>query len=150
EVLPEPSPELVQEEERLSAPATRTRKSTAVPSGRISSFGNQRFGFIEAEDGETYFFRLEDVADDGLKQALLGGSWRTRAQVEFTSAPSEGHKYQRAVNALPLQDVTSLLERARRLVKLNQHSQAMALVRRALAAEPDLLEAQRLQTEIKE
>lgn len=149
-ILPQPSPELVHEEGSQSAPAKRPRKVTAVPTGRISNFGSQRFGFIDAEDGETYFFRLEDVSDDGLKQALLDGSWHARAQVEFTSVPSVGHKYQRAVEVLPLQDVTSLLERARRLLKLSQHSQAIALVRRALAAEPDLAEAQQLEAEIKE
>lgn len=149
-IFPEPSPELAQEEERQSAPEKSTKKTSAVPTGCISSFGNQRFGFIDAENGETYFFRLEDVADDGLKQALLDGTWRTRAQVEFTSVPSVGTKYQRAVGVLPLQDVTALLDRARHLLKLSQHSQAMALVRRALAAEPDLQEAQLLETNIKE
>jgi tetratricopeptide (TPR) repeat protein len=149
-MLPEPSPELVQEEERLSAPAKRPRRVAAVPTGRISSFGNQRSGFIEGESGETYFFRLEDVSDEALRQALLDGSWRERPHVEFTPNPSVGHKYQRAANVLPLQDVTSLLDRARRLLKLNLHSQAMALVRRVLVVEPDLREAQLLETEIKE
>jgi tetratricopeptide (TPR) repeat protein len=151
-VLPEPSPDLVHEEERDAIPAKRPRKptSTSAPSGRIVSFGNQRFGFIDAEDGETYFFRLEDVADDGLRQALLDGSWRNRAQVEFTSTPSVGHRYQRAVEILPLQDVSALLNRAGRLRQMNQHSQAMALVRRALAAEPDSRDAQMLETNIKE
>jgi hypothetical protein len=121
-IVPEPSPVFVQEEERLSAPAKRPRRLSAVPTGRISSFGNQRFGFIEAGDGETYFFRLEDVSDDGLKQALLDGSWRSRPEVEFTPIPSLGHKYQRAEKVLPLQDTTALLDRARRLLQVSQYA----------------------------
>jgi hypothetical protein len=150
-ILPEPSFELVQEEQRLFAATPQAiRKPSLVPTGRITSFGSQRYGFIEAEDGETYFFRLEDVGDEGLRQALLDGSWRSSPKVEFTPIPSAGHKYQRAENVLPLQDATALLERARRLLQVSQHAQAMALVRRALAAEPGLSEAQRLEAEIKQ
>ena len=116
--------------------------------GRIVSFGNQRFGFIDAS-GSTHYFRIDDVADERLHDALLDGSWRTFGAVEFDLLPSPGHKYDRARNILPLQDSASLLQRARHLLVIGQPPQAMALVRRVLAADPNDEAAVRLEQEVK-
>lgn len=124
--------------------------NNGVPHGRIVSFGNQRFGFIEARQGETCYFRIDDVADERLRDALLDGSWKTFGAVEFEVRPSHGHKYNRAANVVPLQDSASLMQRARRLLRLGQPPQAMALVRRVLAADPTDQTALRLEREIKE
>lgn len=165
-VFPAPSTDLEREEARDSIPVPPDEEPISPPtptlalpakkpisasaqSGRITSFGSQKFGFIDAEDGETYFFRLEDVADEALGQALLESSWRSRAQVEFTVTPSVGHKYQRAVEILPANDAGALLDRARQRLQVNQHAQAMGLVRRALAIEPGLPEAKSLEEKIK-
>lgn len=149
-ILAAPSVELTQEEERATVPSPHPKKTPTVPSGTIASFGTQRFGFIDGDDGETYFFRIDDVVDDSLKQALLEGTWRSHAQVEFTPVPSPGHRYRRAVQVLPHEDVNALLNRAQQLVRINQHSQAMALVRRVLASSPEDPDALKLEADIKQ
>lgn len=145
----DPSPELVQEEERDTPPARRPTRIQNVPSGKIVSFGAQRFGFIDGDDGETYFFRADDVADDTLKQSLLDGAWRHHGEVEFTRVPSPGHKYHRAVQVMPLQDAPALLNRVHQLLRFSQHAQAMALVRRVLSADPHDTDALGLEERIK-
>ena len=80
------SDELLAAEGRFVRPATPTPAAAAVPvplyadddtpTGRIVSFGNQRFGFIDAHSGGTHYFRIDDVADERLRDALLDGSWR--------------------------------------------------------------------------
>jgi len=132
-----------------AAQLVRPKAADAVPHGRIVSFGNQRFGFIDAHWGETFFFRIDDVADARLRQALLDGSWRTFGTVEFEILPSHVHQYARAVSVVPLQNAEALLQRARQLLGANQHAQSMAFVRRALTAEPNLDAARRLEEEIK-
>src|SRR5208283_2268700 len=42
-----PSEELAREQQRDAVPAPPTQRAPTVPSGRIVSFGNQRFGFIQ-------------------------------------------------------------------------------------------------------
>ena len=124
--------------------------SNGVPHGRIVSFGNQRFGFIEARQGETCYFRIDDVDDVRLRDALLDGSWKTLGAVEFEIRPSHGHKYNRAANVVPLQDHASLLQKARHLLGRGQPPQAMALVRRVLAADRTDETALRLEREVKD
>ena len=154
-----PSEELLTVEREFSRrsaqplPATKPvlpKKETQVPHGRIVSFGNQRFGFIDAQGRETFFFRIDDVVDEELKHALLDGSWKSSGEVEFEVFPSHGHKYHRAINVVRLQDSEALLQRARHLLQIRQHSQAIALVRRVLSADPIDGTASQLETEIKE
>ena len=133
-----------------SAQPARSKMVAQVPHGRIVSFGNQRFGFINAHAGETFFFRIDDTADEVLKHALLNGDWRTFGDVEFEILPSHGHKYNRAVNVVRLQDSDALLQRARNLQKLHQHSQAIALVRRVISVDPTDKTAHLIEAEIKE
>ena len=155
------SDELLATEERFVRPTVPTPAAAAgpvsplyandgTPSGRIASFGNQRFGFIDAHSGGTHYFRIDDVADERLRDALLDGSWRTFGAVEFQLLPSYGHKYDRATDVLPLQNSDSLLERARHLLTIGQAPKAMPLVRRLLAADPNDPAACQLEREIKE
>ncbi len=107
--------------------------------GRISSFGNQRFGFIREHGGDTvFFFRIDDVTDNVLQDALLDGRWRTsgEVEVEFNVHPSPGHKYDHAIGVVPIQNRESLLQRARAHLNTHQHAQARACVRRVLRADP--------------
>ena len=134
-------------------PATQPvlpKREVQVPHGRIVSFGNQRFGFIDAQGGETFFFHIDYVVDEVLKRTLLDGSWKSSREVEFEVFPSHGHKYHRAVKVVRLQDSESLLQRARHLLQIRQHSQAIALVRRVLSADPNDEPACQLEAEIKE
>jgi tetratricopeptide (TPR) repeat protein len=144
-----PSEELAREQELDTLPSPSTPIVSTVPRGTIVSFGNQRFGFIEDLGGDTYFFRIDDVADSLLEQELLNGAWRRHADVEFRVLPSPGHRYHRATEVLPLMDIDALLGRAQRLVGLNQYPQAMSFVRRALSIDPDNLPARNLEKEIK-
>lgn len=154
-----PSRELLAAENEFAEPSIppssakqpiRPKERDRVQHGRIVSFGNQRFGFIDVHWGKTFFFRIDDVADEGLKYTLLYGDWKAAGEVEFETRPSFGHTYSRAVGIVRLQDSESLLERARYFLQLGQHSQAMALVRRVLNAEPTDEDARRAETEIKE
>ena len=156
-----PSAELVAAEQRFDRPVVPTpgRESLAhssernidVPTGRIVSFGNQRFGFIKVPAGDHFYFRIADIEDGDLRDALLDGRWRTFGSVEFELLPRvRGHKYERAVRIHPLLDGDSLLQRARRLLRIGQPAQAMHEVRRALGAEPTDEAALGLEREIKE
>lgn len=129
---------------------TRSKGADRIPHGRIMSFGNQRFGFIDTHWGETFFFRIDDVADARLQQALLDGSWRSIGEVEFDGFPSHGYKYSRAANVIPFQDAEALIERARQHLKANQHSQAMAFIRRALSSDENHAVARKFEEEIKQ
>ena len=157
-----PSAELVAAERRFDRPPTPTpdrgspphfarRKSPMCRSGRIVSFGNLRFGFINAPAGDHYYFRIGDIEDEDLRDALLDGRWRTFGSVEFELLPRVGgHKYERAIRIQPLLDGDSLLRRARRLLQSGQPAQAMHEVRRALGADPTDEAALRLEREVKE
>jgi len=151
-----PSDELIEVEkefawlERKQTERDQPKRLPDVPRGSIASFGSQRFGFIDGENGQSFFFRIDDVVDDTLKQSLIDGVWRSSPQVEFQTIPSPGHKYQRAIQIMPLQDTDALLRRARQLVQMNQHPQAIALVRRVLATSRDHSEAVKLETEIRD
>ena len=103
--------------------------------GRIKSFGNQRFGFIQEDAGDAVFFRVHDVTDEGLQEALLLGSWRTSGEVEFKVHPSPGHKYRHATGIVRT-STESLLQRSRSHLDAGQLAQAMGCVRRALQANP--------------
>lgn len=126
-----------------------TAKSSVSSRGHLASFGNQRFGFIEAESGGTYYFRIDDVADERLRDALHDGTWRVLDTVEFEILPSPGHKYDRAITILPLQDSKSLLDRAKHLLAIGNQKQTMALVRRVLAEDPTNASARSLEQEVK-
>lgn len=153
------SEELLAVERRFVRPAVGRSSDTqpispadgadGVPHGRIVSFGNQRFGFIDARQ-RTYYFRIDDVADARLRAALIDGSWRTFGAVEFEVLPSHGHKYNRAASIVPLQDSESLLRKARDLLDRGQLPQAMAPVRRVLRTDPTDETACRLEEEIKD
>ena len=78
------SPELLLEEKRHANEKLVPKKTSAVPSGRIVAFNSQRFGFIEGQDRDTYFFRIDDIVDEALKQELVNGTWRKSGTVEFT------------------------------------------------------------------
>ena len=154
-----PSDALLAVESEFSRRSVRTSPATQpvlpkgkerVPYGRIASFGNQRFGFIDSDGGETYFFRIDDVVDEELKHVLLDGKWRMSGEVEFEILPSHGHKYNRAIKVIPLQDSKALLQKARNLLQLRQHSQAIALVRRVLNTDPTDEIARQLEAELKE
>ena len=156
-----PSAELVVAERRFGRPpAPASAKGTPpnsptrspdVPSGRIVSFGNQRFGFINAPAGDHYYFRIDDIEDGDLRDALLDGRWRTLGSVEFELLPwIRGHKYERAVRIRPLLDGDPLLRRARRLLRAGQSKEAMHEVRRALGSDPTDEAALRLEREVKE
>jgi len=148
--MPEADPEIAQEDARYVAPKEPPKSVPDVPCGRIESFGNQRFGFIEAGGGETFFFRIDNVTDEGLKQALLDGAWRSKPEVEFKSVPSYGHRYSIADKIIPLQDADALIERAQQLRRESQYANAIALVRRAFATNKDYRQqAQKLEHEIK-
>ena len=152
------SPELLAVEQRFVRPPTsapppapaahRSAPDNGPLTGRVVSFGNQRFGFIDADSGGAHYFRIADVADDRLRHALLDGSWRTFGPVEFQPRPSYGHKYDRATEIFP-QDSESLLQRAQHLRASGQLAQAMGLVRRLLAADPTDEAASRVEQEIK-
>ena len=154
-----PSKELLAAENEFVEPSVplspakqliRPKEGDRVQHGRIVSFGNQRFGFIDVHWGKTFFFRIDDVTDEGLKYTLLYGDWKTSGEVEFEIRPSYGHTYRRAVGVVRLQDSESLLQRARHFMQLSQHSQAMALVRRVLSDDPADENARRTEAEIKE
>ena len=156
-----PSAELVAAERRFDRPPAPTLDkgvpahspagSPDVPSGRIVSFGNQRFGFINAPTGDHYYFRIGDIEDGDLRDALLDGQWRTFGPVEFELLPRiRGHKYERAVRIRPLLDGDPLLQRARRLLRVGQPAEAMHEVRRALGNNPTDEAALRLEREVKE
>ena len=154
-----PSAELLAAERRFvrpsgpaPAPTAPVRASTpddAPLTGRIVSFGNKRFGFIDADSGASHYFRIDDVADERLHDALLDGSWGTFAAVEFEPRPSYGHKYDRATEILP-QDSESRLRRAQHLRAIGRLPQALGLVRRVLAADPGDEAAGRVEQEVKE
>lgn len=153
------SQEVLDVEHRLTRPSgrilptpqpLRPKESNPVPHGRITSFGNQGFGFIQAHSEDMFFFRLDNVADGELERALLDGNWRTFGEVEFDIRPSQGHKYQRASNIIRLRDSEALLQNARKLLEVKQHTKAMALVRRVLGAEPTDETAHQLEEEIKD
>ncbi|MDE0460628.1 MAG: AAA family ATPase [Chromatiales bacterium] len=156
-----PSAELVAAERRFDRPPAPTPDrespphspagSPDVPSGRIVSFGNLRFGFINAPAGDHYYFRIGDIEDEDLRDALLDGRWRTFGPVEFELLPPvRGHKYERAISIRPLLDGDPLLQRARRMLRVGQPAQAMHEVRRALGADPTDEAALRLEREVKE
>ena len=156
-----PSAQLVAAEQRLDrpsdpaldrgAPPHPPARSSNVPTGHIVSFGNLRFGFINAPAGDHYYFRIDDIEDGDLRDALLDGRWRTSGSVEFEILPRvRGHKYERAIRIRPLMEGDSLLQRARRLLKIGQPAQAMHEVRRALGADPTDKGALRLEREVKE
>ena len=155
------SAELVTAERRFARPSAATPdrrsplhsppRSTDIPSGRIVSFGNQRFGFINAPAGDHYYFRIGDIEDGDLRDALLDGRWRTFGFVEFELLPPIlGHKYERAIRIRPLLDGDSLVRRARRLLQSGQPAQAMHEVRRALGVDPTDEAALGLEREVKE
>lgn len=155
-----------QPSEDLAAVERRFAQSTPAPSktpqpqiihvdesitrGHIALFGTQRFGFIESDEGQTYYFRVDFVIDDGLASALLDGSWRTVPEVEFEIQPSHGHSYNRAINIARLQDSESLIQRARELMRIGKKSQAIVFVRRALSANPQSETAKQLEQELNE
>ncbi len=156
-----PSVELVAAERRFDqppaqisdkgAPAHSPAGSPDVPSGRIVSFGNQRFGFINTLTGDYYYFRIGDIEDGDLRDVLLDGRWRALGPVEFDLLPRiRGHKYERAVRIRLLLDGDTLLQRARRLLRVGQPAQAMHEVRRALGNDPTDEAALRLEQEVKE
>ena len=132
-----PSDELAEVEREFSRPAPPAPPPLGlpaggeVPHGSITSFGNQRFGFIAAPGDQQFFFRIDDVADDGLRQVLLDGTWRNLA-VEFDVLPAGHHRYPRAANVVRRQDSEALLLRARDLLQASQYPQAMGIVRRVL------------------
>ena len=155
------SVELVAAERRFDRPPAPTpnrgppppssARITDIPSGRIISFGNQRFGFINAPAGDHYYFRIGDIEDGDLRDALLDGRWRMFDSVEFELLPRiRGHKYERAVRIRPLLDGDPLLRRARRLLRAGEPAEAMHEVRRALGADPTDEGALRLEREVKE
>ena len=115
--------------------------------GRIKSFRNQRFGFIQEDAGDAVFFRINDVSDDGLNEALLNESWRTSGEVEFKVHQSPGHKYRHATEIVRT-STESLLQRARSHLDTGQLAQAMGCVRRALQADPADNTARVLEAEI--
>lgn len=143
---------------RAALPATRDQiqalqhrfqhGSEDLHHGRIKSFGNQRFGFIQEDAGDAVFFRIHDVDDEGLQEALLHGGWRTSGEVEFDVLPSPGHKYRHATRIV-LTSTESLLQRARSHLASGQLAQAMGCVRRALQADPADGTARSLETEIR-
>lgn len=126
----------------------RPDRISALRYGIIKYFGNQGFGFIREHDRDDVFFRINDVTDESLQKALQDGSWKASAEVEFNVQPSPGHKYDRATSVVPKQSRESLLQRAQDYLHRDQHSQAMACVRRVLRADPDDHTARRLETEI--
>ena len=154
-----PSDAILAAERRFVHPDAPARASTPVRvldkdddsrTGRVTSFGNQRFGFIDAQSGRTHYFRIDDVADERLRDALLDGTWRAFGAIEFELLPSHGQKYDRATKILPLQDSQSLLQRAKHLLDISQPAQAMALIRRVLATEPTDEAALRLEQTVKD
>ena len=134
----------------LSAQPLPPEGGDALRHGRIKSFGNQRFGFLDEHGGDTFFFRIDDVTDDALRDALLDGSWKESGEVEFKGLPSPGHKYSRAIEVVPMHDTVSLLRRAHDLRRAGRYAQAMACVRRVLRADPTDDSARQLEGEIKQ
>ena len=118
--------------------------------GRVTSFGNQLFGFITANEDRAFFFRIDDVPDDTLRQALLDGSWRTIGEVEFDVLAAGGHKYSRAANVMRRQGSEALLLRARDLLQASQYEQAMGIVRRVLSNDPRHEFALQLESKVKQ
>jgi len=114
-------------------------------SGRIISFGKQGFGFIEASDGATLFFRLEDVEHDALRQELLVSNHTPGIQVTFEQQASPGHRYDRAVQVSPLLSEEDTLIQASRHERSKDFTGALALVRRVLEETPENPEARTMQ-----
>ena len=157
ESLSRPSDDLVAIERRFersppvdtkSSQSPEATKSKAINHGHIVVFGNQRFGFIDSNEGQTFYFRVDAVIDNTLQNALIDGSWRTFAEVQFDTQTSHGHKYHRAINVARLQDSESLLQTAQHLIRIGNHSHAIVFVRRALSATPDSEAAKQLEKEI--
>ena len=140
-----------QVEAELSAAQEHAPETTnGTPTGRIAFFGDQRFGFISTPSDSQFYFRISDVADQELRDALLDGTWRQFGPVEFEIHSSRGHQYDRAKNVLPFQDQESLLRRAQHFLSDGQFSQAMGLIRRVLAADSCNKTAIRLEREVKD
>lgn len=110
-------------------------------SGRIVSFGKQGFGFIEARDGTTLFFRLEDVQNDMLRQELLTSNHALGMEVNFEQEASPGHRYDRAVQVSPTLSEEDTLVQASELERAKDLMGALRLVRRVLEETPDNPEA---------
>ena len=144
------TPEQVQDLQRqFKERPVRPDGRDSLRRGRIQSFGNQRFGFIREHGGDTFFFfRIDDVADKALQDALLDGHWRMADKVEFEIHPSPGRKYDRATNIVTTSS-DSLLQQARVHLDAGQHAQAMAFVRRVLRAHSTDNTALQLEKEIR-
>jgi tetratricopeptide (TPR) repeat protein len=126
------------------------RNQVEAHKGRIISFGTQLFGFIQDSMREKFFFTINDVVDDRLHRSLLEESWRSMVAVEFATQSSPGHDYDRATNITPLYDAGSALQIARLHLRDNEHSKALALVRKVISEEPDADAAKELEMEIKQ
>lgn len=159
ERLSQPSEDLVKVERRFSQstpaqsrsiPPRIAHQNESISRGHIALFGTQRFGFIESDEGQTYYFRVDFVIDDDLASALLDGSWRSVPEVEFDIQISQGHNYNRAINIARIQDSESLIQKARDLMRIGKRSQAIVFVRRALSANPESETGKQLELELNE
>ena len=120
--------------------------------GKINKFFlDKNFGFIMSDNRQSYFFHLNNVIDDELKQALLNelGEYQS---VEFQIIQSPNHERPQAVQIVSTQPIQIqpdiILRRAYKLLEINQHAQAIALIRQIYKLDPKNIEARRLEENI--
>src|SRR5439155_1594325 len=128
----------------------QTDLTTGGGNGRITSFGNQGFGFIDTRDGRTLFFRIEDVVDSTLHQQLLDPAIPIGAEVVFKEQERPyGQRYDRAI-AISLAGAEQLLKRATQLGAAKQFREALEVVRTIQRLDPASAEASALGLELQQ
>jgi len=132
--------------ERLNTEPASERNRTLT--GRIVSFGNAGFGFIDADKGSTLFFDLDDIADENLGQLLRQPDRPIGLSVVFNEVPAPGRKYDCATNVRPQQSSEDWLRQAREMQAASRPRDALPLVELALRLDSQNPAAQSLKEEI--
>src|ERR1035437_7049865 len=116
--------------------------------GKIVSFGNAGFGFIDTVDGRTLFFGLPEIVDENLWQLLQQPDRAIDLPVVFNVAPAPSRKYDRAVDVRSQQSAQDWVRQAEAMRNANRFRDALPLLDLALRLEPQNQEAQFLREKI--
>jgi len=125
-------------EEQIPEPA---KASLDTPQGFILSYRRDRsFGFLEDNNGETYFFHITAVSDDDLLEQLRNLSPGKRIPVTFE--PSQGPKGPIAIRVTLHRTLDQMFARAVEYANDGDYPKAIALVKKVLDANPTFPSAQ--------
>lgn len=125
-------------ERKTSEPA---KTNLEIQQGFISSYKRDRnIGFLEGNDGKTYFFHIIAVADDDLLEQLRNFSSSQRIPVTFES--SQGPKGPIAVRVNLHRTLDQMFAKAVEYASDGDYSKAIALVKKVLDANPNFPSAQ--------